>query len=681
VDDHSHQSRRTAAGTAADLICDVAIIGGGLAGSLLALVLAQRGLSPLVVDLHDPYPHQFRCEKFSPEQVAALTALGAADAFTPEELGRHGLRYDRMVNAIRAQWPKSGPTHVGFARAKVTGIIPGRTQTLTLNDGRHVESRLCVLATGLGEKLRHDLGLKRSMLSEDHSLCLGFNLVRGDGDEFGFDGLVHHGEKAGDGAGFASLFHLDGVMRVNLFLYDSPKSERVQQLRRDPLKGLLKLMPGLRGKLVGARLTGDVEMRVTDLYAVDASALEGVVPIGDARRTSCPASGTGVSRILNDVQMLADRFVPDWRAGKAAIFAADESARALDDKWHRQSIDGRERAVNTSARWRLRRAAHRLRAALIRPAKISPPRKLLTMGDVVRVRPAVEILATLNMDGALDGLPFMPEMVGLIGSEQRIQRRADRTCVEGFGLRGMKDTVFLEATRCDGSQHNDCQRDCLVFWKEAWLADPKAPIPPVDAAERAARQVLRELAVRHGDRFYCQSTELSQASHYISKTHADALLREVHNGEMRSEDFGRILLRAIANKARALVKLPELGLIVGVAGKKSKGDLGLQPGEWVRVRDAEAIRTALNGKARNLGLSFEPEMAQLIGEVRQVETLVERMIHEETGQMVRLERTVTLKDTYCRGVCAKQCPRSNPLFWRETWLERVDAPDVRLAAE
>ena len=34
----------------------------------------------------------------------------------------------------------------------------------------------------------------------------------------------------------------------------------------------------------------------------------------------------------------------------------------------------------------------------------------LRPGDIVEVRPAAEILATLDADGTLDDMPFMPEM-------------------------------------------------------------------------------------------------------------------------------------------------------------------------------------------------------------------------------------------------------------------------------
>ena len=691
MDDHSHSraGKKTAPGVVTRspnsvLNCDVAIIGAGFAGSLLAAVLGKKGLSPIVIDLHDVYPYDFRCEKFSEDQIAALRELDVLDGFrTPELFGSDagnltakGLRYDHMVNALRAQWSEN----VRFVAGKVTALRRDRySQTLKLGDGNEIEARLTILATGPGEKLRADLGLKRQVLSADHSLCIGFSLLPEGGKTFDFNGLVHHGEKPGDGIGYASLFRIKDVMRVNLFLYDAVKSERVRGFREDPVTALGQALPRLKARLGKATLSGDVEMRVTDLYDVEASALEGVVLIGDARRTSCPASGTGISRVISDVKHLANAYAPQWltEAGSPPVFYSDDALRALDARSHQRSLNGRELATNTGLIWRLRRLAHKIRSAMQARVTSKTPDAVehFYSGDAVRVRSAVEILSTLDMDGKLEGLPFMPEMVALIGAQARVQRRADRTCVEGFGLRGMKDAVFLEKARCDGSAHDGCQRDCLMFWKDAWLAPADTSVAPSPRAEEAARQRLLELATRNeGGGFVCQSTELNRATHSISKMHAGELLSEVRTGEMSPAGFANIVYRAIINKVRALFKLPEMGILTGEAGRKSKGDLDLQPGEWVRIRDSEAIRKSLSPKARNLGLSFEPEMSRLIGEVRQVDTIVERMVHEETGQMVRLERTVTLKDTYCLGLCTKACPRSNPLFWREVWLERVAAP-------
>ncbi len=659
---------------------DIAIIGAGFAGALAALRLAQMGLSPVVIDPHAPYPSDFRCEKFSADQVDQLRTLGVLDAFQtpelygddPEALSQRGLRYDQMVNALRDRWP----AEVRFLQTKVADIqaSAGR-QRLTLSDGTVVDCRLVVLATGPGEKLRAGLGLKKEVLSANHSICLGFSL---DG-AFGFDGLVHRGETAGDGVGYASLFRIGEQMRVNLFVYDDPKSERVRAIRRAPLAELVRLMPGLRSKLLLAQPVGEtVEMRVSDLYEVKADHLHGVVLIGDARRTSCPASGTGISRILDDVHRLGDA-VGGWlgsdgmAADKIVTFYAGESG---DADRHRRSLNGRRLATETTLPWRLRRWLHAARAVLrpTRPIVRRVEERRFFTGDMVMVASAQDILATLDEHGRLDGLPFMPEMVPFIGRTLRVHHRADRTCVEGHGIRHMDGSVFLETARCDGSAHDGCQRACLMFWKEAWLRPAAAQIRN-GAAEQRARVALLNLATRDARGYACQSTQLSAATRELSRTHFGALVKEVREKEMSPARLLAILTRAAVNRARHVAGLPELGLIVGEKGRKTKGDLDLKPGDWVRIKDAATIRATLGPNSKNLGLSFEPEMALSVGQIRQVETVVERMVHEETGQMVGLARTVTLKNSYCQGLCSKACPRANPLFWREIWLERVDGPD------
>ena len=59
-----------------------------------------------------------------------------------------------------------------------------------------------------------------------------------------------------------------------------------------------------------------------------------------------------------------------------------------------------------------------------RSASVSPLRR----GDVVELRPPDAILATLDGDGALDGLPFMPEMLGYFGRSYSVAARVERAC-------------------------------------------------------------------------------------------------------------------------------------------------------------------------------------------------------------------------------------------------------------
>src|SRR5581483_8288286 len=95
----------------------------------------------------------------------------------------------------------------------------------------------------------------------------------------------------------------------------------------------------------------------------------------------------------------------------------------------------------------------------------------LKAGELVEVRSKEEILATLDANGALDGLPFMPEMLAFCGRQLRVYKRAHKTCdtIDWTGSRRPTETVHLEGTRCNGAAHGGCHAECLLFWKEAWL--------------------------------------------------------------------------------------------------------------------------------------------------------------------------------------------------------------------
>jgi hypothetical protein len=47
--------------------------------------------------------------------------------------------------------------------------------------------------------------------------------------------------------------------------------------------------------------------------------------------------------------------------------------------------------------------------------------------ELVEVRSREEILATLDENGDLEGLPFMPEMLDFCGRQLHVYRRADKT--------------------------------------------------------------------------------------------------------------------------------------------------------------------------------------------------------------------------------------------------------------
>src|SRR3954462_5289700 len=96
----------------------------------------------------------------------------------------------------------------------------------------------------------------------------------------------------------------------------------------------------------------------------------------------------------------------------------------------------------------------------------------LMPGDIVEVRSANEILSTLDENGTLNKLPFMPEMLAFCGKRFQVAAQAFKTCVDDGDMRQLDDAVFLEEVRCDGGKHASCDRGCLIFWKMAWLKQP-----------------------------------------------------------------------------------------------------------------------------------------------------------------------------------------------------------------
>ena len=362
--------RAAAVGGAAEVV----IVGAGIGGALLALALARRGVRVTVVDLHATYPDDFRCEKLNPEQAAMLAELKLLDCFGGDAgaLTQRGFRYDTLVADVRAAWPKA----VRFVAGRAVAVERGpERQTLVMADGARIEGRLVVLATGPSDKLRASLGVRRKLVRERHSVCIGFTLAPPVGGGFDFDGLVHHGERAGDGMAFASFFPVEGGMRVNLFAYRGPREAWTLGFRDAPLARLMEAMPGLAPLLAGAGVVGAAEIRATDLYETEGHDLDGVVLIGDAFRSCCPATGMGVTRLLTEIRLLVKTYLPAWLAtpgmdaGKLAGFYADPARRRIDERAARRAETGRDTSTRTSLPWRARRSLAELKRTVVAAAR------------------------------------------------------------------------------------------------------------------------------------------------------------------------------------------------------------------------------------------------------------------------------------------------------------------------
>src|SRR5271157_3858091 len=127
---------------------------------------------------------------------------------------------------------------------------------------------------------------------------------------------------------------------------------------------------------------------------------------------------------------------------------------------------------------------------------MTPTTTNLRPGDFVEVKSAAEILQTLDADGTLDKLPFMPEMADFSGKTYKVSKRVVKTCYYGTksGMRKFpaEDVVLLEGLRCSGAAHDGCQKACTIFWREAWLRKVEGPRTIQSSVDPEHRERLRD---------------------------------------------------------------------------------------------------------------------------------------------------------------------------------------------
>jgi hypothetical protein len=316
----------------------------------------------------------------------------------------------------------------------------------------------------------------------------------------------------------------------------------------------------------------------------------------------------------------------------------------------------------------------------------------LRPGQWVEVRSVAEILSTLNESSALDGLPFMPEMLQFCGRRFKVYKRADRTCdpvsasSNGLLFRRMQDTVHLETARCDGSSHGGCQAQCLMFWKEAWLrrvphdigqSEPDdtpvgAICAPRDLVQlRAATQ--RDPTPEGHTCYRCQATELQRASSPLPFWRPTQYLRDVFTNAVPLKDVIFALAVILFSKIRIKLTGKPFPNVLGSLKRTPVENLDLLVGEWVVVKSREEIIKTLDTRARNRGMTFESEMLPYCGQRYRVVRRVEKIIDEASGRMKQLSATaVVLENVICASAYRRPCPRANHLFWREIWLRRAE---------
>jgi hypothetical protein len=184
-----------------------------------------------------------------------------------------------------------------------------------------------------------------------------------------------------------------------------------------------------------------------------------------AERYSCQA--TELLRAAPEPLPLRDlgQYVRDVRTGNVGVVA---TARAI-----LVGLFNRVQALTTRLlppRLRFRRG---LRWRFLEGTLTRTPtgRTDLQPGELVRVRPEAEIVATLDHDLRNRGLGFEEEMARHCGREARVLRRVERCIDESTGrlLHMRNPCIVLEDVVCEGAYNAGCPRAIHAFWREIWL--------------------------------------------------------------------------------------------------------------------------------------------------------------------------------------------------------------------
>jgi 2-polyprenyl-6-methoxyphenol hydroxylase-like FAD-dependent oxidoreductase len=359
-----------------NLSSEIVIVGAGLAGVTLAAVLAQQGRRVIVVDPRSSCPPLFRAEKIEREQVRLLRKFGLLEHLLPyaarvrevqgaydgrifktSPIEQYGIKHADMVNALRAQMP----TGVEFRQDRVEHIANSRgVQRVKLSRGEELTSRLVVLACGVSDGLLTSLGLSRRVVQRDQSLGFGFDIAASEARPFDFDALTYYAFSPSTRIDYLTLFKFRETMRANLFTFRSASDPWVREFIQEPDRMLRRHLPKL-SRLIGEyRVTSEVDSARVNLYKVNDHSQPGVVMIGDAFQSACPATGMGLDKVLTDVDVLSE-CIPQWLASpgmsgsKLADFYEHPRKRVMDSQALQSSQDHRRLVTDRSIRWRIHR--------------------------------------------------------------------------------------------------------------------------------------------------------------------------------------------------------------------------------------------------------------------------------------------------------------------------------------
>jgi len=335
---------------------DLAIVGGGIAGSALGLVMARQGAQVLIVENSKQFRDRVRGETMAPWGSEEARRLGIYDllrdrcglevqyttfwfggeagqprdlhATTPHGLGNLDFKHPEMQEALIDAARSAGASVLRGCAAK--GLTSGTVPVVSISDSagdQDVSARLIVGADGRDSKVRRWAGFD--------VLC---------GPPYLFAASVLFKSSTADLRG--SVHYISDP--------ETPRNTFIVPVAKDYFRPYLMY----RNEVIGRRLSGERDVMTLIDHCIAAGApsdwftdaqvtgplatfdgasrwvekpyRDGIVLVGDAASSSDPSWGNGLSMTLRDVRMLSARLSTndDWCAA-ASDYAEEQTKQAL----------------------------------------------------------------------------------------------------------------------------------------------------------------------------------------------------------------------------------------------------------------------------------------------------------------------------------------------------------------
>ena len=359
---------------------DIAIIGGGLAGSTAAAMLGRARIPAVLIDPHQAYPFDFRVEKISGDrQLDHFYQTGIANSvlrsathdgenwiarfghlLDRKPSRQYGIMYDALIAAVRGR--NRGPcrTHLRQGdrcldqrRAAKAHAVERRNHLGAAGGAGH----------GLSVGLRHKLGVERQVLSANHSISIGFDMAPLGRPAFEFPALTYFSEWTKERVAYVTLFPIENRMRANLFVYREVDDPWLREMRKNPVETMNAALPRPaphHRRLRRNRRRQDPARRYLRLDRLSTGGRR-----SGRRRLSatCPVTGPAPTRCSPTSPSSATSDIPAWLATegmgaeKIASFYDDPVKQACDAWSIAKGISFRKVSIENGLYWRAQRWA------------------------------------------------------------------------------------------------------------------------------------------------------------------------------------------------------------------------------------------------------------------------------------------------------------------------------------